>query len=90
MATREREYDAWLNRLPDTWRISPVDTEGGCEARRLATKDDHPFGGLAVQGTEAQCVNAAWIIEVHGPSELLHGLKVLPLVRKPPRERVAA
>lgn len=69
--------------LPGAWRISPVDLEGGCE-------DGHPFGGLAVQGTEAQCINAAWIIEVHGPSELLHGLDVSPLLRKPPRERVAA
>jgi len=79
-----------MTRIPDTWRISPVDAEGGFEARRLA-EDDHPFGGLAIQGTEEQCVNAAWIIEVHGPSEILHGLKVSPLLRKPPRaDRVAA
>jgi hypothetical protein len=76
-------------RVPDAWRISPVDTDGGCEARRLA-QDDHPFGGLAVQGSEAQCVNAAWIIEIHGPGNVLHGLRVLPLIRKPLRERVAA
>jgi hypothetical protein len=78
-----------IHRLPDAWRISPVDLEGGCEARRLAF-DDHPFGGLAVQGTWEQCVNSAWIIELHGPEEILHGMNVLPLVRKPPRERIAA
>jgi len=76
--------------LPDAWRMSPIPLDGGVEARRLAV-DDHPFGGLAVQGTEAQCVTAAWVIEIHGRGEMLHGLRVLPLVRKPPRpERLAA
>lgn len=70
--------------LPDSWRMSPVSADGGVEARRLA-EDDHPFGGLAVQGTEAQCVNAAWIIEVHGRDDVLHGLRVVPLSRKPLR-----
>jgi hypothetical protein len=77
--------------IPDPWRMSPVPAEGGFEARRLA-QDDHPFGGLAVQGTEAQCVNAAWIIETYGRDNVLHGVKVLPLLRRPPREprKVAA
>ena len=70
--------------LPPSWRMSPVPAEGGVEARRLA-QDDHPFGGLAVQGTEEQCVNAAWIIEFHGRADVLPALKVLPLLRKPPR-----
>jgi hypothetical protein len=74
-----------VTRLPDTWRMSPVPAAGGVEARRLAV-DDHPFGGLAVQGTEQQCVNAAWIIETYGRDNVLHGVKVLPLLRKPPRE----
>lgn len=81
MSAQARE----LPNIPDAWRISPVPAEGGFEARRLA-KDDHPFGGLAVQGTEEQCVNAAWIIEIHGPNNVLYGLKVLPLLRRPPRE----
>ena len=71
--------------LPRAWRMSPVEAEGGFEARRLP-QDDHPFGGLAVQGTEEQCLNAAWIIEIHGPDNVLHGLKVLPLLRRPPRD----
>jgi hypothetical protein len=75
--------------IPDAWRLSPVPAEGGFEARRLV-RDDHPFGGLAVQGTEAQCVKAAWIIETSGRDNVLHGLKVLPLLRRPPRERAAA
>jgi hypothetical protein len=70
--------------LPDAWRMSPVQAEGGFEARRLVG-GDHAFGGLAVQGTREQCVNAAWIIEIHGPDNVLHGLKVLPLLRHAPR-----
>lgn len=70
--------------LPRAWRMSPVRAEGGFEARRLV-QDDHPFGGLAVQGTEAQCLNAAWIIEIYGPDNLLHGLPVEPLRRRPIR-----
>jgi hypothetical protein len=70
--------------LPRAWRMSPVRAEGGCEARRLV-QGDHAFGGLAVQGTEEQCLNAAWIIEIFGPDNVLHGLDVVPLRRRPLR-----
>lgn len=70
--------------LPECWRMSPVAAEGGCEARRLV-QDEHAFGGLAVQGTEEQCLNAAWVIETFGPDNLFPSLGVVPLRRQPLR-----
>lgn len=72
------------HRLPDAWRLGRENVEGDFEAWRIAG-DGHRFEGAAIQGTEEQCVSAARILELHRT-----GSKVLPLVRKPPRERVAA
>jgi hypothetical protein len=58
--------EASVQSLPPEWRISPVPAAGGCEARRLAIHDEHPFGGLALQGTREQCLAAALIVEHHG------------------------
>jgi hypothetical protein len=56
--------------------------DGGHEAHRLSPEgDEHPFGGLAVQGTREQVVAAAWLIEEEG----LMCKAIQPLRRRPKR-----